>query len=213
MKIGIIGASGKAGSLILKEALTRGHEVTAIVRDEAKVQIQGASVLEKDVFDLKAEDIKEFEVVVNAFGAAPGKEHLHVDAGKILIEALKGAPQTKLIVVGGAGSLFVDEAKTIRVLDTPEFPKEYFATAYNQSKNLGDLQNATDIQWTFISPSAFFDPQGNRTGGYKLGKDNLLVNSKGESYVSYADFALAVLDEIENPQHINQRFTVVAEAE
>jgi len=213
MKIGIIGASGKAGSLILKEALTRGHEVTAIVRDEAKVQIQGASVLEKDVFDLKAEDIKEFDVVVNAFGAAPGKEHLHVDAGKILIEAMKGAPQTKLIVVGGAGSLFVDEAKTIRVLDTPEFPKEYFATAFNQSKNLGDLQNATDIQWTFISPSAFFDPQGNRTGRYKLGKDNLLVNSKGESYVSYADFALAVLDEIENPQHINQRFTVVAEAE
>lgn len=213
MKIGIIGASGKAGSLILKEALTRGHEVTAIVRDEAKVQIQGASILEKDVFDLKAEDIKEFDVVVNAFGAAPGKEHLHVDAGKILIEAMKGAPQTKLIVVGGAGSLFVDEAKTIRVLDTPEFPKEYFATAYNQSKNLGDLQSATAIQWTFISPSAFFDPQGNRTGGYKLGKDNLLVNSKGESYVSYADFALAVLDEIENPQHINQRFTVVAEAE
>ncbi|MCU6603410.1 NAD(P)-dependent oxidoreductase [Peribacillus frigoritolerans] len=213
MKIGIIGASGKAGSLILKEALTRGHEVTAIVRDEARVQIQGASVLEKDVFDLKEEAIKEFDVVVNAFGAAPGKEHLHVDAGKILIEAMKGAPQTKLIVVGGAGSLFVDEAKTIRVLDTPEFPKEYFATAFNQSKNLGDLQNATDIQWTFISPSAFFDPQGNRTGGYKLGKDNLLVNSKGESYVSYADFALAVLDEIENPQHINQRFTVVAEAE
>lgn len=213
MKIGIIGASGKAGSLILKEALTRGHDVTAIVRDEAKVQIQGASVLEKDVFDLKADDINGFDVVVNAFGAAPGKEHLHVEAGKILIEAMKGAPQTKLIVVGGAGSLFVDEAKTIRVLDTPEFPKEYYATAYNQSKNLGDLQNATGIQWTFISPSAFFDPQGNRTGGYTLGKDNLLVNSKGESYVSYADFALAVLDEIENPQHLNQRFTVVAEAE
>ncbi|MGY3312435.1 putative NADH-flavin reductase [Peribacillus simplex] len=213
MKIGIIGASGKAGSMILKEALTRGHEVTAIVRDQAKVQIQGASVQEKDLFDLKAEDIKAFDVVVNAFGAAPGKEHLHVDAGKILIDAMKGAPQTKLIVVGGAGSLFVDEAKTIRVLETPEFPKEYFATASNQSKNLEDLNNATGIQWTFISPSAFFDPQGNRTGEYKLGKDNLLVNSKGESYVSYADFALAVLDEVENPQHINQRFTVVAEAE
>ncbi|MBO0998770.1 NAD(P)-dependent oxidoreductase [Bacillus sp. SD075] len=212
MKIGIIGASGKAGSLILKEALTRGHEVTAIVRDVAKVQIQ-VSVLEKDVFDLKSGDIKEFDVVVNAFGAAPGKEQLHAEAGRILIEAMKGAPQTKLIVVGGAGSLFVDEAKTIRVLDTPEFPKEYYAIAFNQSKNLGDLQNATGIQWTFISPSAFFDPQGNRTGVYKLGKDHLLVNSKGESYVSYADFALAVLDEIENPQHSNQRFTVVAESE
>ncbi|CAH0233247.1 hypothetical protein SRABI96_02732 [Peribacillus sp. Bi96] len=213
MKIGIIGASGKAGNLILKEAMTRGHEVTAIVRDEAKVQNIAASVVEKDIFSLKADDIKEFDVIVNAFGAAPGKENLHVDAGKVLIEAMKGAPQTKLIVVGGAGSLFVDEAKTIRVLDTPEFPKEYFATAYNQSKNLEDLQSANGIQWTFISPSAFFDPQGNRTGGYKLGKDNLLVNSKGESYVSYADFAIAVLDEIENPQHINQRFTVVSEAE
>ncbi|MGE7762557.1 NAD(P)-dependent oxidoreductase [Peribacillus sp. NPDC097895] len=213
MKIGIIGASGKAGNLILKEAMTRGHEVTAIVRDEAKVQNIVASVVEKDIFSLKSDDIKEFDVIVNAFGAAPGKEHLHVDAGKVLIEAMKGAPQTKLIVVGGAGSLFVDEAKTTRVLDTPEFPKEYFATAYNQSKNLEDLQSANGIQWTFISPSAFFDPQGNRTGGYKLGKDNLLVNSKGESYVSYADFAIAVLDEIENPQHINQRFTVVSEAE
>src|SRR3954470_1206360 len=126
---------------------------------------------------------------------------------------MKGAPQTKLIVVGGAGSLFVDEAKTTRVLETPEFPKEYFATAYNQSKNLEDLQNTSGIQWTFISPSAFFDPQGKRTGGYKLGKDNILVNSKGESYISYADFAIAVLDEIESPQHINERFTVVSEAE
>lgn len=111
MKIGIIGASGKAGSLILKEALTRGHDVTAIVRDEAKVQVQGVSVLEKDVFDLNAEDIKGFDVVVNAFVFAPGKEHLHVEAGKILIEAMKGAPQTKLIVVGGAGSLSLTRQK------------------------------------------------------------------------------------------------------
>ena len=213
MKIGIIGASGKAGSLIYKEAIARGHEVTAIVRDAAKVQNQGAAVLEKDVFALKADDVKEFDVVVNAFGAAPGHEHLHVEAGKVLIEAMKDAPNTKLLVVGGAGSLFVDEAKTIRVLDTPDFPKEYFATASNQSKNLEDLQNTSGIQWTFISPSAFFDPQGKRTGGYKLGKDNILVNSKGESYISYADFAIAVLDEIESPQHINERFTVVSEAE
>ncbi|MGE6377928.1 NAD(P)-dependent oxidoreductase [Peribacillus muralis] len=212
MKIAIIGASGKAGSLIVNEAKTRGHEVTAVVRDEAKVQDQGVSIFVKDIFDIQADDLKRFDVVVNAFGAAPGKEHLHVEAGKILIAAMKGAPHTKLIVVGGAGSLFVDEAQTTRVLDTPDFPKEYFATASNQSKNLEDLQQASGIQWTFISPSAFFDPQGNRTGQYELGKDNLLVNSKGESYVSYADFAMAVLDEIENPQHINQRFTVVGEA-
>ncbi|EMT53839.1 putative oxidoreductase [Brevibacillus borstelensis AK1] len=213
MKIGVIGATGKAGSLIAKEAIERGHEVTAIVRNASKLTAPKMAVLEKDVFQLTAEDLKAFDVVVNAFGAAPGSEHLHVEAGRVLIEALKAAPSTRLIVVGGAGSLFVDEAKTTRVMETPDFPKEYLATAQNQGKNLEDLQQSTGIQWTFISPSAFFDPQGKRTGAYQKGKDHLLVNAKGQSYVSYADFAIAVLDEIENPQHRNERFTVSSESE
>lgn len=211
MKIGIIGASGKAGSLIVKEAVERGLEVTAIVRNAAKVQNQQVTVLEKDIFDLKAEDVKGFDVVVNAFGAPFGQEHLHVEAGRVLIDAIKGASDTRLIVVGGAGSLFVDEAKTTRVLDTPDFPKEVYPTAFNQGKNFEDLQNTTGIQWTFVSPAAFFDPQGKRTGNYQKGKNNLIVNSTGESYVSYADFAVAIVDEIENPQHINERFTLVSE--
>ena len=213
MKVAIIGATGKAGSVILNEAVERGHEVTAIVRNAAKLQNQQAKVIEKDVFDLNAEDVKVFDVVVNAFGAAPGQEHLHVDAGRALIEAMKGAPQTRLLVVGGAGSLFADEAKTIRVMDTPDFPKEYYPTASNQGKNLEDLQKTTDIQWTFISPAAFFNPEGNRTGAYQKGKDHIMVNTQGQSYVSYADFAIAVVDEIDNPQHINERFTLVSEAE
>ncbi|MCY9590836.1 NAD(P)-dependent oxidoreductase [Paenibacillus chitinolyticus] len=211
MKIAIIGASGKAGSRILKEAQERGHEVTAIVRDAAKVSAEGAALLEKDVFDLTASDLKAFDIVVNAFGAAPGQEHLHVDAGNVLIEALQGAPETKLIVVGGAGSLFVDEAKTTRVLETPDFPAAYFATASNQGKNLEILQNTAGIKWTFVSPSAIF-ALGKRTGQYRTGKDNLLVNSKGQSYVSYEDYAAAVLDEIEQPKHENERFTVVSES-
>ena len=206
MKIGVIGATGKAGSIIIKEADERGHEVTAIVRNAAKLAEEKVVVLEKDVFNLKAEDLKQFDVVVNAFGAPAGQEHLHVDAGRILIEAVKGAPDTRLIVVGGAGSLFVDEAQTVRLIETPEFPKEYFATASNQGKNLEDLQNASGIKWTFISPAAFFNPEGKRTGTYQKGKDNLIVNSKGDSYVSYADFAIAVLDEIENPQHDKRAF-------
>lgn len=212
MKIAVIGATGKAGSLIVKEAVSRGHEVTAIVRNASKVQDQGIAALEKDVFQLTSEDLKGFDAVVNAFGAPMGQEHLHVDAGRVLIEALKGAPQTRLIVVGGAGSLFVDEQQTIRLVNTPEFPKEYFATASNQGKNLEDLQQSTGIQWTFISPSAFFNPEGRRTGKYQTGKDNLLVNSQGNSHVSYADYAIAVVDEIEKPKHINERFTVVSEA-
>ncbi|MEJ8545366.1 NAD(P)-dependent oxidoreductase [Brevibacillus borstelensis] len=213
MKIGVIGATGKAGSLIAKEAIERGHEVTAIVRNPSKLTEPKANVLEKDVFQLTTDDLKAFDVIVNAFGAAPGNEHQHVEAGRVLIEALKGAPFTRLIVVGGAGSLFVDEAKTMRVMETPDFPKEYLATAQNQGENLEDLQQSAGIQWTFVSPSAFFDPQGKRTGAYQKGKDQLLVNAKGQSYVSYADFAIAVLDEIENPQHRKERFTVSSESE
>lgn len=212
MKIGIIGASGKAGSLILKEAVSRGHEVTAIVRDKAKLKDTNVAVIEKNIFELTQDDVKQFEVVVNAFGAPLGEEQAHVDAGHALIEAVKGT-DTRIIVVGGAGSLYVDENKTVRLIDTPEFPDFVKPTAIGQGRNLQELQETTDITWTFLSPSAVFDAEGKRTGSYKSGKDHLLVNSKGESYISYADYAIAVLDEIENPQHINERFTVVGEAE
>ncbi|MGG0178886.1 NAD(P)-dependent oxidoreductase [Gottfriedia acidiceleris] len=213
MKIGIIGATGKAGNLILKEAVERGHEVTAIVRNASKLTNNEVSVLEKDLLDLNTADLKQFDVVVNAFKAAEGQEHLYIEAGNVLINALKGDSDTRLIVVGGAGSLYVDEEKTIQLVDTPEFPKEYYATASNMTKGLHDLQKTTDIKWTFISPAAFFDPNGKRTGAYQKGKDNFIVNKKGNSYVSYADYAIALLDEIDNPQHINERFTLVSEAE
>ncbi|MCE4050780.1 MULTISPECIES: NAD(P)-dependent oxidoreductase [Bacillaceae] len=213
MKIAIIGASGKAGNLILKEAVERGHEVTAIVRDAAKIQNQQVAVVENNVFNLKTEDIQKYDVVVNAFNSAPGQEIQHIEAGQVLIEALKASPNTRLVVVGGAGSLFVDEAKTMRVLETPEFPKAYYPTAFNMGENLKELQNTNDINWTYISPGGFFNPEGKRTGFYQKGGDVLFLNSKGDSYISYADYAIAVLDEIENPQHKNQRFAVVGEAE
>ncbi|MFS0860303.1 NAD(P)-dependent oxidoreductase [Paenibacillus taichungensis] len=212
MKIGIIGATGKAGNLILREALDRGHEVTAIVRSASKVEDKSLNVLEKDVFDLTAEDAKSFDVIVNAFGAPAGKENLHVEAGEALINILKEAPNTRLIVVGGAGSLFTDETQTLRVVDSPGFPDAYKATATNQGKNLQDLQASSGIQWTFLSPAGFFNPEGIRTGKYQSGKDQILVNSEGNSYISYADYAIALVDEIENPQHKNERFTVVGEA-
>ncbi|MFJ7666478.1 NAD(P)-dependent oxidoreductase [Lysinibacillus sp. NPDC097195] len=205
MKIGVIGATGKAGQKIVEEALQRGHDVTAIVRSASKIK-QHIHVIEKDVMDLTQEDMKDFDVVVNAFGAPFGQEELHVTVGRHLINLFNGIA-TKLLVVGGAGSLFVDPEKTIRVMDTPDFPEMFFATAKNQGENLNDLQAST-ITWTFISPSAMFDPEGPRTGSYTTGIDHLLVNAAGESYVSYSDFAIAVLDEIENPQHIKKRFTV-----
>jgi putative NADH-flavin reductase len=209
MKIAVIGATGKAGRNILQEALERGHDVTAIVRDKSKLTVSASDVIEKDIFGLTSHDLKSFDVVVNAFGAPAGKEYLHVDAGNVLIDALKHT-DTRLLVVGGAGSLFVDEAKTTKVVDTPGFPKEFLSTAINQGKNLEILQNTTDLNWTFISPSAIF-ALGKRTGNYTLGTDQLLINAQGKSYVSYENFAVAVLDEIEQPKHQNMRFTVSSE--
>ena len=212
MKIGVIGATGKAGSFILEEAKVRGHEVTAIVRNAAKVNAPDVKILEKSIFNLTSDDVLQFDVVVNAFGAPLGEEQAHVDAGHALIEALKGT-DTRAIVVGGAGSLFVDEAKTIRVIDTPDFPDMFKPTANGQGRNLKELQETSDVKWTFVSPAGHFDPEGKRTGSYQLGKDNLILNAKGDSYVSYADYAIAVVDEIENPKHVNERFTVVSEGE
>ena len=213
MKIGIIGESGKVGRLVLEEVIKRGnHEVTAIVRDRSKLENPSVAVIEKNILNLTQNDVKQFDVVVNAFGAPLGEEQAHVDAGHALIQAAKGT-DTRIIVVGGAGSLYVDESKTVELIDTPEFPDFVKPTAKGQARNLQELKGTTDLTWTFISPSALFDAEGKRTGSYQSGKDHLLVNSKGESYISYADYAIAVVDEIENPQHINERFTVVGEAE
>ncbi|WP_033542612.1 NAD(P)-dependent oxidoreductase [Planococcus sp. CAU13] len=214
MKIGIIGATGKAGNLIMEEAKSRGHEVTAIVRNSQKLpDEEGVAVLEKDIFNLDATDLKQFDAVVNAFGVPTEKAAQHVEAGRSLINALKEAKGTRLLVVGGAGSLFVDEAKTTRLNETPEFPEAFKAIALNQSQNLSDLEQSEGLQWTFLSPAAFFDPEGKRTGKYQIGEDAFMVNRKGKSYISYADYAIAMVDEIENGRHINKRFTVVGEKE
>ena len=210
MRIGIIGATGKVGNLVLEEAIDREHDVTAIVRNASELSNSNINVLEKEIYDITAEDLKDLDVVVNAFGAPLGEEEAHVTAGRALIEALKGT-DTRAIIVGGAGSLYVDKAQTTKLIDTPEFPEIFVPTAKGQGRNLQDLEATQGIIWTFLSPSADFNAEGVRTGSYQSGKDNLLVNSNGNSYISYADFAIAILDEIENPQHKNDRFTVVGE--
>ncbi|EHS55465.1 NAD(P)-dependent oxidoreductase [Paenibacillus sp. Aloe-11] len=211
MKIAIIGASGKAGNVILEESIERGHKVTAIVRNASKIKKNDVQILEKSVFDLNTEDIKDFDVVVNAFKAIEGQEHQHVEAGTVLIKALQGTIQTRLIVVGGAGSLFVDEAQTTRKFEAPGFPEVYLPTAVNMAKNLNDLQRSTGIQWTYLSPAGIFDPEGRKTGSYQKGGDRVTLNIQGESYISYADYAIALLDEIEHPEHENIRYSVVGE--
>ena len=212
MNIGIIGATGKLGTKVLDEAQQRGHEVTAIVRNVAKLDAdKDVKVIEKDVFDLTSDDIKDLDVVVNAFGAPLGEEEVHVEVGRILINILKDV-DTRAIIVGVL-VVYSQMMRILYVLWIHRFPEIVKPTAKGSSRNLQDLQHAEGITWTFISPSAEFDFEGKRTGTYTLGKDQLLFNSKGNSYISYADFAIAIVDEAENKAHINERFTVVGEEE
>ncbi|WP_342415496.1 NAD(P)-dependent oxidoreductase [Paenibacillus sp. FSL R10-2782] len=215
MKIGVIGATGKAGILVVNEALQRNHQVVAIVRNASKLQEKNVVVIEKDIIDLEAADIQGLDVLVNAFGAPFGQEHLFVVAMERLIEILKQSPSTRLIVIGGAGSLYTDESLTTRLIDLMEvmedIPEEVKPTGRNAAKSFELLQASSEIQWTYISPPPFFDAEGPRTRSYQKGKDILIKNSKGNSYVSYSDFVIALLDEIEQPQHTNARFTVVSE--
>lgn len=210
MKIAIIGATGLAGSQIMQEAARRGHSVTAIVRNAAKLNNSKVAVIEKDIFNLNGADLTGFDAVVDAFKAAQGQEEQHQTSLAHLADILSGQEKTRLLVVGGAGSLYLDEQLKNRVMDSPEFPEAYKPTAVNMGKAFDSLKIRKDLNWTYISPSAFFDPAGQRSGAYTIGSERLLVNAAGQSTISYADYAVAMVDEIENARHIKQRFTVVS---
>ncbi len=209
MKIAIIGASGKAGRLLVKEAISRGHQVTAIVRNKSKIAEPKATVLEKDLFALTYDDLKNNDVIIDAFGAwTPEDLDKHYSSLMHLTGLLRGKP-IRLLVVGGAGSLYVNPEHTMRVMDTPDFPEMFKPLATAMGKAFDALRSKTDVKWTYLSPSAMFDADGKRTGKYTAGGDELLFNSNGESRISYADYAIAMIDEAENGKHVNARFTVV----
>lgn len=210
MKIAVIGATGKQGGLIVQEALKRGHQVTAIVRNRSKVSSNLVSVIEKDIFKITADDVRGFDAVVDAFRASEGHEEDHITSLQHLIQVFESLPEVRLLIVGGAGSLYVDKDKKLQLVNSEGFPDLYKPTALNMAKAF-DLLKKSSANWTYLSPSAEFDFTGTRTGSYILGDDNLTVNAKGESYVSYADYAIAMVDEIEKNAHGRKRFTVAAE--
>ena len=209
MKIAVVCANGKAGKLIVKEAVDRGLDVTAIVRGEN--QTAAKNVLKKDLFDLTAADLKGFDIVIDAFGAWT-EETLpqHSTSLKHLCDVLSGT-STRLLIVGGAGSLYVNPEHTACVADGPDFPEMFKPLAAAMAKALGELRQRKDVQWTYISPAGDFQAEGNRTGKYILGGEELVLNSKGESVVSYADYAIAMIDEATKGNHIQERISVVSE--
>lgn len=200
-KIAIIGATGRAGSQLLEEALRRGHTVTAIARNTDKIGVRpGVTVKQVDALDAQAleQAIRGNDVVISAAHFAP----LPAEA---VINPVKKAGVKRLLVVGGAGSLLLPGGS--RVIDSPGFPEEYKAEASAGSVFLDTLRQEKDLDWTFLSPSAEFVETA-RTGKFRLGQDELLVSSEGRSWISFADFAIALIDEVETPKHSRQRFTV-----
>ena len=205
--IAVVAANGKAGKLIVKEAVDRGFDVTAVVRGENKTVAQHAIV--KDLFDLTADDLKGFDAVVDAFGAwTPDTLPQHSTSLKHLADILSGT-QTRLIVVGGAGSLYVDPQHTTQLVDTSDFPDDFKPLASAMAKSLAELRERKDVRWTFVSPAADFQADGERTGKYILAGEELKLNDRGESIISYADYAIAIVDEIAEGNHIGQRISVM----
>ena len=207
MKIAVICANGKAGRLIVKEAMDRNLDVTAVVRGENKSA--AGKVIAKDLFDLTAADLKGFDAVVDAFGVwTPETLEQHSTTLKHLCDTLSGT-DTRLLVVGGAGSLYVNPEHTATVSDGPDFPEMFKPLAAAMAKALGELRQRKDVKWTYISPAGDFQAEGERTGEYILGGEELTLNSKGESVISYADYAIAMVNEIVGRSHIQERISVV----
>ena len=209
MKVAIIGANGKSGSNLVQEALKQGYDVTAIVRNK-EYKNGDVKVVYKDVFELSKVDLAGFDAVISAFAAwTPETFPLHKKVAKHLADALSGT-KTRLLVIGGAGTLYVDDMQTM-VMDTPDFPPEYMGVAKATAESFFELKGRTDVLWTYVSPAGDYDANGARTGKYVLGGDNLILNSKNESYISYADLALAVIDELKNRNFVQKRFTAVGQ--
>lgn len=200
-KIAIIGATGRAGSQLLEEALRRGHTVTAIARNTATIAARpGLIVKQADALDATTlqQAISGNDVVISA-------AHFATLPAAAVIGPVKQAGVKRLLVVGGAGSLLLPGGG--RVIDSAGFPAEYKAEASAGAVFLDTLRQEKELDWSFLSPSAEF-VETERTGTFRLGQDDLLVSSEDRSWISFADFAIALIDEVQTPKHSRQRFTV-----
>ena len=200
MKIALIGATGNAGSRILAELSRRGHAVTAIARHPEKVPLLPGVVPTKADID----DVRALAAMLKGHDAVISSVHFTASDPHKLIEAVHESGVPRYLVVGGAGSLEV--APGVKLIDTPQFPALYKAEAAAGSAFLDLLRTETALDWTFLSPSAMFVP-GERSEKFRLGGDQLLSNDSGSS-ISFEDYAIALVDELEKPAHSRQRFTV-----
>jgi putative NADH-flavin reductase len=211
MRIAIIGASGNIGSFIRDEALARGHQVTAIIRHPGKITVRNPllTVVKADILKDKVDElVKGHDAVISAYNPGwsnPDIYNEHIKGAKAIINGVKKSGIKRLLVVGGAGSLEV--APGVQLIDTMSLPEQVKGGVLATRKVLYMLKKERKLEWTFLSPPQTIVP-GEKTGRYRVGKDQLLKNKDGESKISTQDYAVAMLDELEHPQHIRERFTV-----
>ncbi|MEH6783735.1 MAG: NAD(P)-dependent oxidoreductase [Alcanivorax jadensis] len=211
MKIALIGASGFIGSALREEALHRGHQVTALVSQPGKLNATASNltVAQVDVQDTAqlTDTLTGADVVISAFSghAQDDIRGYYVQGVKSIIAAVKAADVARLLIVGGAGSLRV--AADTLLIDTPAFPEEYKPTALGAQDALALLEAEQVLNWAMLSPAAEIFP-GERTEQFRLGNDDLLVDDQGNSRISVQDYAVALLDEVDHPQHERERFTL-----
>jgi putative NADH-flavin reductase len=208
VKVALYGATGKSGSRILKELISRGHQVIAITRDPSKVPQSevGVSIRQDDLSDPKkiAAAVDGADAVVSAYAPPQDDPDAIVGVTQRQVEALKRRAKTRLIVVGGAGGLHV--APGVTLVDSGYLPEAVLPIAKAHVNALTVLK-ASDTDWTYLAPAAFFEP-GQRTGTFRLGRDELIANAQQESRISMEDYAIALVDELEKPRHRRQRFSV-----
>lgn len=199
------------GSRILKELVSRGHRVLAVVRNPLRVTAApGVRAVRGDIRDPNevAKYLEGADAVVSAYSPGQGNEDRLLDATKALLEGARRAAVARVLIVGGAASLFVAPGKTL--LESGHLPSEWVAIATAHSKLLQMLREsgvAADLDWTYFSPAGFIQP-GDRTGKFRLGRDALVVDAQGQSRISAEDYAVAMVDELEDPKYIRQRFTI-----
>jgi uncharacterized protein len=207
VKVVLYGATGKAGSVILKEMVDRGYTVIAAARTPEKVEkLKNVTAVRDDLSDpaKTASIIKGADAVVSAYGPPPDDPTQIIGATDRLIRAIRLAGGPRLIVVGGAGSLFVAPGVTVR--ESGRLPEEWIPIVDAHIQVLRNLKQSS-IDWTYFSPAGLFEP-GERTGKFRLGKDDLITDAQGNSRISFQDYAIALVNELENPQHRRDRFTI-----
>lgn len=208
MKLLIVGVNGKVGSLVYKEAISKNLAVTGLAKGENKNNV--INYIKKDAMDLTKDDLKDFDVVVDAVGGWSADTIINITNVMKHLADLLSTSNTRLIVVGGAGSLFVDKEHKITVDMGKEFPKSWKPLSNAHGEGLDYLRNKKDLNWTYISPACNFIFDGEKTGSYKLAGEELVLNSKGESSISYSDYAICLVDEVINNKHNKERISVVS---